>query len=212
MNSSERYGIIAIAMLLLWGTSVTEPFRYFAEKCCRVISICETSIGLEPEGKIGVIASAFIIVGITLLMMFIRAVVPESDYSSALLAALVAAAILVGSFKYMEVDFSLAIPVMIWIFIIAVCSILKQTRVLMWITDCFVMALPVFLVNSFIFTPVRSAGWKISKFMFSAAKAKADFGTCFSGFLSVPFIVWGIFFAIMFSLPVVYFSFRGRKG
>ena len=69
MRSEERAGIVFIALLVLWGTLVTEPFRIFAdllyEGACGLVKVT----GLSAEGMIGNTLVIILLAAVTVILM-----------------------------------------------------------------------------------------------------------------------------------------------
>lgn len=119
---------------------------------------------------------------------------------------------LIGCLRFSDINKGRLAALAIAVVLMFVLAILRSEKILIWITDAFILALPVYLLFSWILVPVSTVTDKVHKYMFICRKSFTDLANAFSGFLTVPAIVWGIFFFILTALPVIYFIPGRRKG
>ena len=211
MRSEERSGIIAIALILLWGTLITEPFRYFTELIFGGADKLLLKTGITECGKIeGIIMSVFFGVNAIILIklsslkrgIFIGVFLFCLAFTAFLTTCLVEGRIRTGALIVFCV-FSIA-------FILA--SIFKIESFFIWITDAFLLSFPVFLLFSWILDHIAQMSERASKILFVCRKSTTDLALPFKGFLTAPALVWGVFIFILSVLPVIYFIPGRRKG
>ena len=211
MRSEERSGIIAIVMILLWGTLVTEPFRYFATIIAEGINYVLEKIHVPHAGKLEVIIASVVIVLITLLLLFLS----RGELGKYLAPIGVSCSLIVfmlRSFLKRSVDVKTAVALIAFVLIILVLYLLKIERIWIWASDAFILSLPIFLLSSWMLVPISRISSKVGKFFFLTFRSSEDYAVAFKGLFSIPKIVWGIFFAILFILPIAYFVPERRKG
>ena len=211
MRSEERSGIIAIVMILLWGTLATEPFRYFAEITAGGISFSLSAIGLKAGGKISVLVISVLLVILTLALLILSKkelgkYVPPVAVTLSLLVFLIRC-LITGS-----IETKSAAYLIVSVVLVLLIYLLKLETVWIWLSDAFILAFPVFLLSSWVFVPVSKISAKASRYFFISLKSTTDYAEAFKGLFSIPKIIWGIFFAVLFMLPVLYFIPERRKA
>lgn len=211
MRSEERSGIIAIVMILLWGTLATEPFRYFATIISEGICFVSEKLGVPHAGKIEVLIASFVIALIALLFLFLS----RGEFGKYLAPIGVSTSLIVFMIRSLlkqSVDVKTAVALIVFVLAVLVLYFLKIERTWIWISDAFIMSLPIFLLSSWLLVPLSRISGKITKFFFITFRSSEDYAVAFKGLFSIPKIAWGIFFAVLFILPIAYFIPERRKG
>lgn len=211
MRSEERSGIIAIALLLLWGTLVTEPFRYFATIICDGVTkiLSKTPVATHP--RISSLIVSLVIVAITILLLKVSST-SASNYYGPVFASISLFVFLIRSLIAKSIDFKMATVLIVSVALIVVIMLLKNERIWIWLSDIYIFSFPMFLISAWVFKPIANLSAKASKYMFISFRSEVDFASSFKGLLTLPGIIWGLFFTILYMLPVLYFVVGRRKG
>lgn len=211
MRSEERSGIIAIVLILLWGTLATEPFRYFAGITGRGIDLVLSKAGIVSGGKICVLITSAVIVALTVgLLLFSKK--EFGKYVAPIAVSIDLLVFLIGCLRSGSVNIKMAIVLIVSVVIILLIYIIKLETAWVWLSDAFILSFPVFLVSSWLFVPISKISTKVGKFFFIAFKSTEDYAAAFKGLFSIPKLIWGIFFVILLMLPVLYFIPERRKA
>ncbi len=211
MRSEERSGIIAIALILLWGTLITEPFRYFAEIISNGIDKVSDAAGIMHGGKIESIVIS-VAIGIIAIILLKLSSLKAGHVIGPFMSCIALAVFLINCLRYDDINKGKFAALVIAVVLIFVLAIIRAEKILIWITDAFILALPVYLLVSWVFVPISLISDKVHKYMFICRRSFTNLANAFADFLTVPAIVWGIFFFILTALPVIYFIPGRRKG
>ena len=211
MRSEERSGIVFLVLLFLWGTLVTEPFRYFVTIINDWLFGFTDKIGLSEHNRISTIIVAVILTLITVGLLKLSST-SASNYFAPVFSSFTLTVFLVRSMLAKDINVKLAVVLIIAVVVILITLFLKIERIWIWLSDLFIFSFPVFLINAWVFTPISSISEKMSKIMFVSYKSNVDFALSFDGLFTLPSLVWGIFFEIIMLLPVIYFVVGRRKG
>ncbi|MBR6880912.1 MAG: hypothetical protein IKN14_07525 [Clostridiales bacterium] len=211
MRSEERAGIVFIALLVLWGTLVTEPFRIFAdllyEGACGLVKVT----GLSAEGMIGNTLVIILLAAVTvLLMLFSR------GRSVIYLPCLITAVCLIIEIVRVAISHktadSVTVSLTVFAALIFIMHLFRAETVLTWAADIYIISLPVLLFTGLVIMPLASKGGAIKKILYASRYQSCDLASVYNDLLALPAIVWGIAAFILAGLPVVYYSFYRRKG
>ena len=211
MRSEERSGIIAIALILLWGTLITEPFRYFAEFLSGSLFKAFAKAGSVFEGKLGYLLVSLAVTLICCSLLKLSSF-KAGHFIGCGLFAVSMAVFLIRGLKAGEMNKATFITMLIFCLALLFTGIFKQERILIWFSDAFIFALPMSLLSAWVLRPIASLSGKVGKYLFVVRKSHENFASAFRGFLTVPALVWGIFFCILSLLPVIYLAAGRRKG
>lgn len=211
MRSEERSGIVFLVLLFLWGTLVTEPFRYFVTIINDWLFGLVSKTGLSEGSRIGTIIVAVVLTLISVGLLKLSST-SASNYFAPIFSSFTLTVFLVRSMLAKDISVKLAVILIVAVVVILITMFLKIERIWIWLSDLFIFSFPVFLLNAWVFTPIASISEKLSKIMFVSYKSNVNYAINFDGLLSLPAIVWGIFFDILMLLPVIYFVVGRRKG
>ena len=211
MRSEERSGIIAIVLILLWGTLATEPFRYFAGITGKGIGLALSKVKVVEGGKICVLVTSAVILLLTVGLLLLSKT-DFGKYVAPIAVSIDLLVFLIGCLLNKNINVKMAIVLIVSVVIVLLIYILKLETVWVWLSDAFILSFPVFLVSSWLFVPIAKISTKVGKFFFIAFKSTEDYAAAFKGLFSIPKIVWGIFFAVLLMLPVLYFIPERRKA
>lgn len=211
MKSEERFAIVMLALTLLWGTLITEPFRYFTDFFYEVLSRILKHFNIISNGKIGTAIIIVVICAVAVGLLNLTKT-PAGKYIPCCFSCLCLGVFLVRCLIDMKVDKIEAAILMIAVLITMLLLVLKKDRINLWYTDCYCISLPVFLLFGLILEPISRISEKASKVMIICANSNNNFSGCYNRLLTVPGLVWSTFFFLLLMFPIVYFSFYRKEG
>ena len=211
MRSEERAGIVAAVLLLLWGTVLTFPlhiFTNFLEGTVRGVlsGVLEAAPRAVGTGIIIVVLAAAEVLLLLLSKTNYAVYIPVTAVSISALAFVITCA------RTMIFDTRTGVTIGISLALLALVHILKLEKALIWISDLYIYSLSAFLFTALVAKPLASFSEVLGKLLYINRYQETDLSQPFAGFLTLPAAVWGIFFFILFSLPVVYYSFSRKKA
>ena len=211
MRSEERAGIVAVILLFLWGTLITEPLRVILDVFSQILTPCLSRFGLKADG----IAGNTVIVVIFALLSLVLTILSKtkiSDYIPCAMTCVTLGVYLVRTLVTGTADAGKITALLIVLVLLAVMYFMSAQRPLLWMTDLFVYAPAAFLAGGLILKPL----WKISAVMsvifYSGRLQSMDLSESYDGLLKLPGIAWGIFICIILLLPTAYYSAGRKKG
>lgn len=196
MRSEERAGIVFIITLILWGTPITEPFRVFAEYLSKAFTELTSLMKLTGGGIPAIIINVTLITLATILLLLLT----KTRFTSAIPVLAIQAmlvVLLLDVLKQSLFDVKTMVLNLLLLLLITLLYAFKCNKILIWIADFFVMALPVFLLNGLL---LKNFGG----LRFIHGRQQIEFISVFNGLFGISGIVWGIFGVLIVFLPVIY--------
>lgn len=111
-----------------------------------------------------------------------------------------------------DVDKKEATILIVALVLVLLVMLSKIERIWIWLTDIYILAFPFYIINAWLFKPIADISAKISKYLFICFKSDWSFAASYDSFLTLPSLVWGVFFTILFMMPVLYFVVGRRKS
>jgi len=203
LKKRERTIISFIILLFLWGTILTGPFRYFAWMT--------RDAGFFIMGKIAIggdfqVFAAYLISILCMVGLFVLG----RSKNRALLCAVCAISSLcfyiIQSFGSIQTNQTVPLFIAIGLALALISSVIKTNALEQWLSDFFVLSIPVMIVYDALLVPLFSfmkmntgilSPWieipKTSMFMDVT-------------FLNWPVLVWGVIITAAAIIPTVYFT------
>jgi len=201
MRREERAGIIFLLLTLLWGTPVAEPFRIFAGYFVRVLRNAAEAVSIS--GIIFEILRMFFATACTVILLRI------TTGKAALILPLII--LVLSGIGYTittlvtgNVDGSEFLSLAILTAVMLVLYLLKLELPIKWLCDAYIYSLPEMLLVGLVMVPVSKLGDVMGKMVLSAKYDETGFTDVFAGKLGMPALVWGIFFAVLCALPIIF--------
>ncbi|MCQ2515623.1 MAG: hypothetical protein MJ094_02010 [Saccharofermentans sp.] len=202
---------MALILLLTWGTVITLPLHEFTDLLAGFVSKGVMRISeATPTAVVTILQLiSFTVVEIILLLL--------SKTRFALYIPTVATVITTIHFVvniaiWRYFDSTKGIALGITLALLAVLHVTKAEKILIWLCDFYIYSLSIFLATGLIFIPLANRFPKLAPILYIKNYQSYDLGASFSGFLTLPAIVWGAFFMVLLSLPVIYYTFSRRKA
>jgi len=211
LRSEERAGILALILLLTWGTVLTMPLHEFTNLLANFVSDSAMRISeATPTAVVTILQLlSFTVIEVLLLVL---SKTRFAYYIPVLATVAVGINITVSIAMYRSFDAGKAIAIGITLAVLAVLHITKAEKILIWICDLYIYSLSAFIVTGLLFIPLANRFPAVAPILYIKNYQTYDLGLAFSGFLTLPAIVWGVFFSIVLSLPVIYYTFSRRKA
>lgn len=210
MRSEERSGVIFIVMLFIWGTLITEPFHIFVRYITKTTDLIFGKMGTGIHTGLGnIFLLAFLLI-LTIVLLKISSTV-FAIYIPGLMSVLTLTGFLIRSVSKHMVKVGDAVALLTIIVIVCFLYFMRMDNILLWIGDLFIFSIPMYVITGLIFIPLAKMGSVIDTILYITNFQEHDLTRFYDGVIKIPGIVWGIFIAILWVLPVIYFSF-GRKG
>jgi len=211
LRSEERFGIIYVLLLLLWGTLITEPLRVFTEYFYDTCVNFEKVVSIAPTERLGnTIIIVFMAIAAVVIIMLSKTnlykFIPCACFSVSLVV------FLIRSLADKAVDSKVATALIIMVAAIGICHLFKLEQILLWLCDICAYSLSVFITVGLIFKPLAAINDTCAKVFYCTRFMDYNLADCYQGFITAPALVWGIFLGILLILPQVYLVFLGRRG
>lgn len=211
MRSEERAGIVAAVLLLLWGTVLTYPIHIFTVFLERIVS---TACGILPESMPAVVRAILVIaflVGIEIMLLLISKT-KFACFIPVTALALTSASFVLRSIQTRSFDAKTGAALAVVLVLTALFHLLKAEKVLLWEGDFFILAISAHLFTGLVAAPLVRYYDVMGKILYIDHFKDTFLAQPFEGFLTLPSFVWGLFFLILLSLPVVYYTFSRKKA
>ena len=211
MRSEERAGIVAAVLLLLWGTILTFPLHRFTV-------FLEGTVSSAFDGLAGKVPAVVIPILVIVFLTAIEVVlllISKTRFACYIPAAalfVTTAAFVYRSIILREFDAKIGIALGIVLILTALFHLLGAEKILLWEGDFFILAISVHLVTSLVAAPLSASYAVMDKLLYIDHYHDTDMSVAFAEFLTLPAFVWGLFFVIILSLPVIYYSFSRKKA
>lgn len=212
MRSEERASIISVVLLFLWGTILTEPLHAFLRVLTSAVNALLGCFHRNIDGKIGAgFFLIFIVVMVVLSLLLSKT--KATLYIPCTYFSIITVIYFIDCFVNMRYDLGTIIALSIMLVVIALLHAFKLENVLIWVSDVCIYSLVVFALTGLVFLPLRALMGSYGKILYITRYQDVNFALPFDGFMHLPSLVWGAFFAVILILPVIYFSFsRIRKN
>ena len=211
MRSEERAGIVAAVLLLLWGTVLTFPLHLFTVFLERVVSTaCGMVLGSAPVVLVQII-KIVILTAVEILLLLVS----KSRFAfyipvSALLLTSVSFVLRCIQIRYFDVKTGVALAIIL--ILTAIIHLFRAEKILLWEGDLFIFSISIQLITSLVAAPLSASFVVMDKLLYIDRYHDTDMSQAFDKFMTLPSFVWGLFFMIIFSLPVIYYSFSRKKA
>ena len=211
MRSEERAGIVAAVLLLLWGTIITFPLHRFTVFLETAIGdACDKLPEAVPPFAVSVIV-AVIMAGIEVMLLLLSKT-KYALYIPVCALFLTSVSFILHSVRIRIFDVRTGVALAIILVLTALLHLFRAEKILLWEGDVFIYAISIHMFTGLVASPLASANEVMGKIMFIDHFKDTSLSAGFDGFLTLPAFAWGIFFMILLSLPVIYYSFSRKKA
>lgn len=186
------------------------PLHSFTSIFCNFVMFFEERIGKSIANKSGDLIFLFIL-ELIIVVSLIVSKTRISLYIPCIYFSSVTLIYFINCIVSSSYSSKIVISLVVTLLVMAVLHVFKLEKVLIWISDICIYSLSIFAITGLFFIPLRRIIGGLGKFLYITKYQNFDFSIAFEDFLHLPSIVWGSFLAILFVLPVIYFSFSRFK-
>ena len=211
MRSEERAGILALILLLTWGTVITLPLHEFTNLLAKFVGDSAMRISeATPTAVVTLLQLiSFTVVEVLLLLL---SKTRFAVYIPTVVTVITSIHFVVNIALWRYFDTTRGIALGIALCVLAILHVTKAEKILIWVCDLYIYSLSAFLVTGLIFIPLANRFPRMAPLFYIKNYQSYDLGLAFSGFMTLPAIIWGVFFMIILSLPVIYYTFSRRRA
>lgn len=211
MRSEERAGIVAAVLLLLWGTVLTFPLHLFTVFLERVVNnACGVVLGSAPAVLVQIIKIVILTAVEILLLLVSKTRFACYIPVSALLLTSVSFVLHCIQIRYFDTKTGIALAIVL--ILTALIHLFRAEKILLWEGDLFIFSISVHLITGLVAAPLAASYVVMDKLLYIDHYHDTDMSGAFTQFMTLPAFVWGLFFVIILSLPVIYYSFSRKKA
>ena len=211
MRSEERAGIVAAVLLLLWGTVLTYPLHSFTVFLETVVGdACDKLPDAVPLFAVSLI-EVVILAGIEIMLLLLSKT-GFAIYIPVSALFLTSVSFVLECIRIRIFDVRTGVALAIILVLTALLHLLRAEKILLWEGDVFIFAISIHLFTGLVAAPLAASSEVLGKIMFIDHYKDTSLAGGFDGFLTLPSFAWGIFFMILLSLPVIYYSFSRKKA
>jgi len=211
LRSEERSGVIAIILLFLWGLPLSLPFRYYAQILYDSFAHIFEKIYIEPHRSVGTTLILLSLTAITIVLLLITKT-EAGKYIGAICACVSLLVFVFSCLNSGTVDIVMATVLISIVLAMILLILFKMNKILIWISDVFVYSIPISLIAGLVFRPLFELGKAWKYIAYAGRYCPVNIAYAYNKLMSLPALVWGLFFAILLTFPVIYYSFSRKKG
>ena len=209
MRSNERAGIVSVIMLFLWGTLLTEPFHIFVDYIAGAARLSIRGLGGKE------IISSLAEYGILLLVMVLMQKLINTKLETYMPCAAAIVSTVAFCFKSVtdgHIDLKKGISLAVSVAVVMLLYIIKKESLLKWAAAVYTYSISTALVTALIFVPLSKMNGTLDKILYITRYNGVNITGAFAGIAGLPEIVWGLFFAIVASFPIIFFATKKGKA
>lgn len=209
MRSNERAGIVSVIMLFLWGTLLTEPFHIFADYIAGA-----AKLSVKGTGGNDVISSLaqYVVLLMAIILMQKMINTRAESYIPCFVAIISAAAFCFKSVTDGHINLKKGIALAVSVAIVTLLYIIKKEALLKWAAAVYTYSISTAMLTSLVFVPLSKMNGTLNKILYITKYNGIHITGAFAGIAGLPELVWGLFFAIIAALPIVFLATQKGKA
>lgn len=209
MRSNERAGIVSVIMLFLWGTLLTEPFHIFADYIAGA-----AKLSVKGTGGNDVISSLaqYVVLLMAIILMQKMINTKAESYIPCFVAIISAAAFCFKSVTDGHINLKKGIALAVSVAIVTLLYIIKKEALLKWAAAVYTYSISTAMLTSLVFVPLSKMNGTLNKILYITKYNGIHITGAFAGIAGLPELVWGLFFAIIAALPIVFLATQKGKA
>ena len=209
MRSNERAGIVSVIMLFLWGTLLTEPFHIFADYIAGAARLSVKGIGGND-----ILCALAEFAGVLMVMLLTQRL--KNARAETLMPLVIAIgraiAFCLKSFTDGRIDLKKGILLAIALAVVMLFYIFKSESLLKWAAAVYTYSISTALLNALVFVPLSKMNGVLGKILYITRYNGLHITGPFAGIAGLPEFVWGLFFAIVAALPIIFLATQKGKA
>ena len=209
MRSNERAGIVSVVMLFLWGTLLTEPLHIFADYIAGAARLSMKRIG--GNDILCALAEFAVLLMVMLLMQKLINTKVET-FMPCVIAIGSALAFCLKSVTDGRIDLKKGILLAIALAVVMIFYIMKSETLLKWTAAIYTYSISTALLNALVFVPLSKMNGVLGKILYITRYNGLHITGAFAGIAGLPELVWGLFFAVIAALPIIFLATQKGKA
>lgn len=209
MRSNERAGIVSVIMLFLWGTLLTEPFHIFADYIAGAARLSVKGSG--GNDVLSALAQYAVLLMVMILMQKMINTKAEA-FMPCIVAIVSALAFCFKSVTDGHINLKKGILLAISVAIVTLLYVIKQEAALKWAAAVYTYSISTALLTSLVFVPLSKMNKTLNTILYITRYNGIHITGPFAGIAGLPELVWGLFFAIVAALPIIYLATQKGKA
>ena len=196
-------------MLFLWGTLLTEPFHIFADYIAGAAKL--TVKGMGGNDVISSLAQYVVLLMVIILMQKMINTKAE-PFIPCIVAIISAAAFCLRSVTDEHINLKKGIALAVSVALVTLLYVLKKEPLLKWAAAVYTYSISTAMLTSLVFVPLSRMNETLDKILYITRNNGIHITGPFAGIAGLPELVWGLFFAIVAALPVIYLATQKGKA
>lgn len=196
-------------MLFLWGTLLTEPFHIFADYIAGAARLSVKGLG---GNDILCALAEFAVLLIVMLLMQKLINTKVETFIPCVVAIVSSLAFCLKSVTDGRLDLGKGILLAIALAVVMLFYIFKSESLLKWAAAVYTYSISTALLNALVFVPLSKMNGVLGKILYITRYNGVHITGAFSGIAGLPELVWGLFFAILAALPIVFLATQKGKA
>jgi len=211
LRSDERSGAVFLVLIFLWGTLAAEPLHIYTHYIRKIVNLITGFLSLGTDSIMANIIVCVVIAasGCAWLKLSETSISP---YIATVICGLTVIGLIINSLIDNSMSIIHLITCVVYLAILAFLHITKSKEYLLWASDVYICAHPVYLLANFMFVPISKLGKTVESFLYITRYKDMDLALPFDGLLHIHEAVWGSFIAVLAILPMIYFAMTRRKS
>lgn len=202
---------MALILSFIWGTVLSLPLHAFTGFLSDISDTVTTNLLPSVPDASAMIIKILIIAAVEVLLLILSKTrfayfIPVTGF------CLTGLMFVLRSVTGRSVDASYAVAIGIAVAVLAVLHVLKAEAALLWACDAVIYSISIYLATGLVFKPLSYLGKAADVIFYIKNYQSDDLASAFAGFLTLPGLVWGVFFFVLLTLPVVYYTFSRRSS
>ena len=196
-------------MLFLWGTLLTEPFHIFADYIAGA-----AKLSVKGTGGNDVISSLaqYVVLLMAIILMQKMINTRAESYIPCFVAIISAAAFCFKSVTDGHINLKKGIALAVSVAIVTLLYIIKKEALLKWAAAVYTYSISTAMLTSLVFVPLSKMNGTLNKILYITKYNGIHITGAFAGIAGLPELVWGLFFAIIAALPIVFLATQKGKA
>ncbi len=196
-------------MLFLWGTLLTEPFHIFADYIAGA-----AKLSVKGTGGNDVISSLaqYVVLLMAIILMQKMINTKAESYIPCFVAIISAAAFCFKSVTDGHINLKKGIALAVSVAIVTLLYIIKKEALLKWAAAVYTYSISTAMLTSLVFVPLSKMNGTLNKILYITKYNGIHITGAFAGIAGLPELVWGLFFAIIAALPIVFLATQKGKA
>lgn len=196
-------------MLFLWGTLLTEPLHIFADYIAGAARLSMKRIG--GNDILCALAEFAVLLMVMLLMQKLINTKVET-FMPCVIAIGSALAFCLKSVTDGRIDLKKGILLAIALAVVMIFYIMKSETLLKWAAAIYTYSISTALLNALVFVPLSKMNGVLGKILYITRYNGLHITGAFAGIAGLPELVWGLFFAVIAALPIIFFATQKGKA